>query len=83
MLSFEEDFQDVYMLPRSARKVSQVLNSFLIFFFSVMFLSICCGYNNTQRYFSIFLLILFAFWILSFHMAIILKLIKESNIVQD
>ena len=30
MLSFEEDFQDVYMLPRSARKVSQVLNSFLI-----------------------------------------------------
>ena len=30
MLSFEEDFQDVCMLPRSARKVSQVLNSFLI-----------------------------------------------------
>ena len=32
--------------PRSPRKVSQVLNSFLIS--CQLFLSICCAYNNTQ-----------------------------------
>lgn len=64
--------------PRSPRKVSQVLNSFLIS--CQLFLSICCAYNNTQGYFSLFL---FPFWIVSFHMAIMLKPIKESNIVQD
>ena len=75
----------INMLPRSPRKVSQVLNSFLI---SSQFCLIKAGLylfavaTLTQR--DTFLRIfLFPFKKVSFYLAIMLKPIKESNIVQD
>jgi len=77
MLSFEEDFQDVCILPPPLTQKSQSGAEFFSHFFSILFKAGLYLYYNTKRYFSIFL---FAF---SFHMAIMLERMKESNIVQD
>ena len=81
MLSFEEDFQDVYILAPLTQK-SQSGAEFFSYFISIQFeagLYLLAVATVTH----IFLFNLFPFRILkgSFHMAIMLKRIKESNIV--